>query len=65
MNKLTIDSKRAKRIEQLWDWSFDGKECYSVKFKNIDDVIWVDSKMKIYELLNKSDEELQEIANNQ
>ena len=65
MNKLVVYSKSAKRIEELWDWSHDDKECYSVKFKNVDGTIWVGSKMEIYNLLNKTDDELQVIANNQ
>lgn len=65
MSKIMVDSKRAKRIEELYDWSHDGKECYSVKFKNVDGTIWVDNKMEIYNLLNKSDKELQAIAESQ
>lgn len=66
MNKfIIIDSKRAKRIDELFDWSHDGKECYSVKFKNVDGTIWIDDKMEIYNLLNKTDDELQLIADNQ
>ena len=65
MSRLIVDSKKAKRIEELWDWTHDGKECYSVKFKNVDGTIWIDNKMKIYDLLNKTDDELQEIANSQ
>ena len=61
MSKFIVDNKRAKRIEELYDWSNDGKECYSVKFKNVDGTIWVDNKMKIYSLLDKTDEELQAI----
>lgn len=65
MSKLVVDSKRAKRIKEVWDWTHDGKECYSVKFTNVDGVIWVDNKMEIYNLLNKTDDELQVIADNQ
>ena len=65
MNKLIVDSKRAKRIEELFDWTHDDKECYSIKFANIDGVIWVSNKMQIYTLLNKTDAELQLIADNQ
>ena len=65
MSKLIVDSKRAKRIEELFDWTNAGKECYSVKFKNIDGTIWIDNKMEIYNLLHKTDEELQAIANSQ
>ena len=64
MNKLVVDSKSAKRIEELWDWTHDDQECYSVKLKNVDGTIWVGSKMEIYNLLNKTDDELQVIANN-
>jgi hypothetical protein len=63
--KFIADSKKAKRIEGIWDWTHDGIECYSVRFKNIDGAIWVNSKIEIYDLLNKTDEELQVIANNQ
>ena len=65
MNTLVVDRQRAKRIEELWDWTHDGKECYSVRFKNVDGAIWVDNKMEIYNLLNKTDDELQVIVNNQ
>ena len=65
MSKLIVDSKRAKRIEELYDWSNNGKEFYSVRFKNVDGAIWVDNKMEIYNLLNKTDEELQAIADSQ
>jgi hypothetical protein len=65
MNKFVVDNKKSKRIEELVDWSYDKKECYSVRFKNVDGAIWVDSKMEIYNLLNKTDDELQVIANNQ
>lgn len=65
MSKIMIDSKRSKRIEELFDWSHDGKECYSVRFKNMIDTIWVESKMEIYNLLNKTDDELREIADRQ
>ena len=65
MRKLILDRERSKKIEELWVWTHDGKECYSVKFKNVDETIWVSNKMEIYNLLNKTNEELQEIANNQ
>lgn len=65
MRKLIVDSKKAKRIEEIWNWTHDGKEYYSVRFKNVDGAIWVDSKMEIYNLLNKTDDELQVIADNQ
>ena len=64
MGKLIVDSKRAKRIESITDWSNDGKEVYAVRFKNVDGAIWVESKIAIYDLLNKTDEELQVVANN-
>jgi hypothetical protein len=65
MSKLIVDHKSAKRIEEIWDWTHDGNECYSVKFKNVDGTIWASSKMEIYKLLHKTDDELQVIANNQ
>lgn len=65
MSKLIIDRSRAKRIESIFDWTFNNRECYSIQFKNIDGVIWVTSKMEIYDLLSKTDTELQAIADNQ
>ena len=65
MSKLLVDSKRAKRITTIYDWSHDNKECYSVQFKDIDGVIWIDNKMEIYNLLNKTDDELQAIVDSQ
>lgn len=65
MRKLLLDKHRANRIEELWDWSCDGKECYHIKFKNVDGGIWVNSKTDIYILLNKTDDELQKIADSQ
>lgn len=65
MSKFIVDSKRTKRIEELYDWSNNGKECYSVRFKNVDGAIWIDNKMEIYNLLNKTDEELQAISYSQ
>ena len=65
MSKLIVDHTRANRIENIFDWTFNNRECYSIQFKNIDGVIWVTSKTEIYKLLTKTDTELQVIANNQ
>ena len=65
IGKLLLDKKRANRIEELWDWSHDNVECYSIKIKNVDGTIWTDNKMEIYSLLDKTDSELQMICNNQ
>lgn len=65
MNKLIIDKKRVARIEEIYDWSNGDQECYSVKFKDVDGTIWTDSINKIYFLLSKSTQELNEICNNQ
>ena len=65
MNKLIVDRNRAKRIISICDCSHDNITCYSVRFKDVDGAIWVDDKMEIYNLLNKTNGELQAIANNQ